>query len=77
MSPNETPRKKWMGEPPCFCDICKQLIKLEFVDGKTVHGPWANMCQSCFDKHGVGLGLGRGQRYVYDAPAGEWFKLEG
>ena len=33
-------------------------------DGKTVMGPWANMCQDHFDKFGVGLGTGRGQKLV-------------
>lgn len=33
-------------------------------DGKTVHGPWANMCEACFGSLGVGLGTGRGQRLV-------------
>jgi hypothetical protein len=31
-------------------------------DGRTVDGPWAYMCQQCMYNHGVGLGLGRGQR---------------
>lgn len=34
------------------------------VDGRTHQGPWANMCGSCFELLGVGLGLGRGQRLV-------------
>lgn len=49
-----------------FCDFCKpvRLIVAE-VDGKTTHGPWANMCEEHFERHGVGLGLGRGQRLIY------------
>jgi hypothetical protein len=35
-----------------------------YYDGKTVMGPWAYMCESCFQRVGVGLGLGRGQRLV-------------
>lgn len=34
------------------------------VDGKTVHGPWANMCEECFRELGTGLGTGRGQRFI-------------
>lgn len=34
------------------------------VDGKTRSGPWANMCEDCFDRFGVGLGTGRGQRLL-------------
>lgn len=33
-------------------------------DGETKRGPWAFMCSPCFREHGVGLGLGRGQRLV-------------
>lgn len=33
-------------------------------DGKTQMEPWAFMCQDCMDDHGVGLGLGRGQKLV-------------
>jgi hypothetical protein len=34
-------------------------------DGMTKMGPWAYMCQSCFDVNGLGeLGLGKGQRLV-------------
>lgn len=42
------------------CDICKHVLmkpgKVPAVyDGKTVRGPWAFMCESCFKKYGVGL----------------------
>lgn len=37
---------------------------LAAYDGKTKGGPWAFMCQECFDVHGTGLGLGVGQRLV-------------
>lgn len=33
-------------------------------DGRTVRGPWANMCGDCFQRYGVGVGLGYGQRFV-------------
>jgi hypothetical protein len=50
------------------CDIHKHTMGQAgvpaMVDGKTVMGPWANMCEACFTEHGVGLGLGRGQRLV-------------
>jgi len=34
------------------------------VDGKTVLGYWAYMCEEHFHSLGVGLGLGRGQRLI-------------
>ena len=33
-------------------------------DGKTTHGPWANMCEKHFEAYGVGLGTGRGQKLI-------------
>ncbi len=53
----------WSGPVPFECDVCHDPIDDEFVDGKTRLGPWANMCPSCHGRHGVGVGLGRGQRY--------------
>jgi len=43
------------------CDFCGDEAH---YDGKTKLGPWGNMCKDCFHKHGVGLGLGRGQELV-------------
>ena len=49
------------------CDLCGKVNLPELVDGATRMGPWANMCEPCFRKAGVGLGMGRGQRYVEQA----------
>lgn len=52
------------------CDLCKYVEALAplphkaVYDGKTVHGPWGNMCEAAFQKWGIGLGTGRGQRLV-------------
>lgn len=48
------------------CDFCQQesSVSLATVDGKTVMGPWANMCAHHFAAYGVGLGTGKGQRLV-------------
>ena len=45
------------------CDICDKETPQEYFDAKTKQGPWATMCSWCFRQHGIGLGLGRGQRY--------------
>jgi hypothetical protein len=57
--------KRWRGKWPADCDFCKtDLSKQEkFIDGRTIHGPWALMCPSCHDLKGVGLGTGKGQKY--------------
>ena len=48
------------------CDFCARsgVQRKAGYDGKSRLGPWAYMCETCFDKYGVGLGLGRGQRLV-------------
>ena len=44
------------------CDFCGG--KAEY-DAATKQGPWAGMCEKCWQKHGRGqLGLGKGQRLL-------------
>lgn len=43
------------------CDFCDEQAR---YDGKTVMGPWANMCVLHFGQYGTGLGTGRGQELV-------------
>ena len=52
---------RWNGSSP-MCDICGEAQNW-FVDGKTKAGPWAIMCPLHFDMYGIGLGLGKGQKY--------------
>lgn len=42
------------------CDFCQKGVS-KWIDGKTVFGPWANMCLICHKSKGVGLGIGKGQ----------------
>jgi len=42
------------------CNICN--VNDAEYDGKTVRGPWAYMCEGCFDEYGIGLGTGKGQK---------------
>ena len=46
-----------------LCDICSSTTAR--YDGRTIFGPWANMCQACFDTNGIGLGTGKGQKLLY------------
>ena len=66
--------KRWLSSTPkCdFSDNCRMTPW--FVDGKTHLGPWGLMCSDHFLKYGLGLGLGRGQRYSGEPP---YLKLEG
>lgn len=44
------------------CDFCDSDAE---YDGKTRHGPWANMCKFHWDLHGIGkLGTGYGQKLI-------------
>ena len=52
---------EWLGG--LVCDVCHKDCGDTVVDGKTGYGPWATMCLACHCLHGVGLGMGRGQRY--------------
>lgn len=45
------------------CDFCHVEPDI-LIDGKTVYGPWALMCQKCHMEVGVGLGIGKGQQYL-------------
>lgn len=67
--------KRWVGPAPTNCDICHESIDKTFIDGRTVYGPWANMCSACHSQVGVGLGTGKGQKYERDGEA--WIKVEG
>ena len=66
----------WMGSTPDKCDNCGQEIGAQFVDGKTVMGPWGMLCVACHKTIGVGLGLGKGQLYEYQK-SGDWLKIKG
>jgi len=50
-----------------YCDFCKKEgkeVRAEY-DGKTKEIMWAWMCDKHFKSHGVGLGLGKGQKLIY------------
>lgn len=70
-------KKRWLGRPPAKCDICQDLIVDTFIDGATVHGPWANMCERCSTIHGHGIGPGRGQKYQRNSTENIWEKMAG
>ncbi len=67
--------KKWLGPVPTCCDVCCKQIDDVFIDGRTVYGPWANMCCECQSKIGVGLGTGNGQKYERNDDT--WVKVTG
>lgn len=63
-SKNPAPKpKKWMGTRPVICDVCHRPLAVQFIDGRTILGPWALMCIHCHAKVGLGLGTGKGQKY--------------
>lgn len=49
------------------CDV-NHLHGQAAYDAKTVFGPWAYLCEECFEHVGTGLGLGKGQRLKLRAP---------
>jgi len=43
------------------CDFCGKTAS---YDGQTIFGAWAYMCKECFNRYGVGLGVGYGQKLI-------------
>lgn len=70
VEPIEGDTVEWRGNMPPYCDFCSSYTYTEPVsaqyDGKTTDGPWALMCESHFEAHGIGLGTGKGQRITYE-----------
>lgn len=61
------------------CDICMYEEGREgqpaYWDGKTVHGPWAHMCDRHFKSHGVGEGpFGKRLKEASKTAESEWGK---
>ena len=53
-----------------LCDLCPSHQPKEArYDGRTVSGYWAFMCTAHFASHGVGLGMGKGQRLTLSKEA--------
>jgi hypothetical protein len=68
------------------CDLCKMKNLAVYVDGViigsgrrdtnfTMHTTWCDMCLDCFTTFGIGLGKGKGQKYVYENDT--YRKIEG
>lgn len=51
------------GNPPSNCDICNSELVMICYDALTTFGRWGWLCPSCFVDYGIGLGLGKGQKY--------------
>ena len=66
--------KTWHGE--INCNICGKECETYLYDGQTNFGPWAVMCYECFQKYGVGLGLGKGQEYLKNPETNEFEKVK-
>ena len=72
-------RNKWHGITPKKCEICEGNLEGAFVDGKTKVGFWATMCLACHKEFGVGLGIGKGQKYELKRikeGEDEWIKVK-
>lgn len=72
---SETERANVMDK---ICDTCNHEITSEkvYYDARLPRGPWATLCQVCFDYFGCKLGTGSGQKYELTA-SGDWVKVEG
>lgn len=51
------------------CDICKidgELTKATYDAKTNLAGQWAYLCETHYNKHGIGLGEGKGQRLIVE-----------
>lgn len=65
------PHTQTVVEELPLCDFCKQdgIDREAKFDGKLNFGTsWANMCTAHFNRFGIGLGLGKGQRLMKHVP---------
>ena len=62
---------------PQTCNICEEPIEDVFYDGKTINGPWADMCETDFWLYGTGLGTGQGQKYIRVDDSDTFVKVDG
>ena len=75
-----TKRAQYISDPPETCDLCHAPIANVFIDaalrlqGRLI---WGNVCQSCHQQHGIGLGTGKGQEWWLDPESGKFYKIEG
>jgi hypothetical protein len=67
--------KYWLAAVPVACDLCNARIEDQFFNARIRTGGWATTCPDCHRRYGVGLGLGRGQRYTQVASG--WLKTGG
>jgi len=54
--------KIWYGDVNNIDDYGRAIDNV-FIYGRTKHAPWAIMNPTSFEMYGVGLGLGKGQKY--------------
>ena len=73
-------RKAWYGSKPDICQCCLKSLEGEkyFFDAnhRSPHAGrfiWGIICETCFDKHGIGLGIGKAQKYENHPP---YYKVE-
>jgi len=51
--------------PECYCDFCKkEAVVYGRVLKDTSH--WRCMCWECFQKHGLGIGPGKGHELMIE-----------
>lgn len=57
----------WVEKIPVYCECCDvhlEYIGNYFIDGKIKSSTkWGILCEDCHKKYGIGLGMGKGQKY--------------
>lgn len=67
-------KKVWISPVPEKDDFGLPVVGT-FIDGRTKAGPWAIMSLASFKNHGVGLGVGFGQKYRLNMETKFWERV--
>lgn len=73
---NQHTKVYWRGSDPVKCEADGTMLKERFYDAADRFGRWGMLCDACFLKVGVGLGVGKGQKFERQTD-GRWLKTEG
>lgn len=62
-----------LGHPPVKCELTDRPITDTFIDGRTINGNWCYMHPDTHASRGIGLGIGKGQKFEKQQD-GRWLK---
>lgn len=59
------------------CNICGKILDHWYADAKLRSGQWADLCLSCFESQGIGIGTDTGRLFQVNQTTQKWEKIAG